>query len=204
MNLKNLKERFFEKRFLILLGISLALSLIATRITYGASKYIHRVFNIPPVVKDLVWEKIPYIPVLWLAEVFMLVSLAYMIFWAFFIKKNKYYLPYAVTLFAIFHFFRAILIVLTPLGFPYTYDGILHAGAESVFMFGAFPSGHLAIPALTFLITKRKTALILTLLVGALLLLSRGHYSIDLVGTVLLAYPIYRFSKLYLKKHFIK
>jgi len=197
-----LKNRFFEKRFIILMIFSLSLSLVATAVTYLASWYIHETFDIPPVVKDLIWQKLPYFPLLWLAEVFMLLSLGYMLVWAF--KRNKYYLPYAIFLFSSFHFFRAILIVLTPLGFPHGYNGFFHYGAKSVFMYGAFPSGHLSIPLLTFLITKSKIVLGLVFLTGLTMLISRSHYSIDLVGTVLVAYPLFEFSEFYLKKYFIK
>ncbi len=202
LKLKYLKEKFIEKRFLILMGITIVCSLISTKITYIASKYIHSTFNIPPVVKDLIWEHLPYLPILWVSEVLMLLSALYLLIWSF--KKNKYYLPYAILIISIFHLFRAFLIVLTPLGFPYEYNGILYNSNKSVLMYGAFPSGHLSIPLLAYLITKKNLALLLTFLVGITLLISRGHYSIDLVGTILLIYPIYKFSENYLKKYFIK
>lgn len=196
------KHKIFEKRFLALLFISLFISVLALAVTYLASWYIHETFQQPPVVRDLIWEKLPYLNVLWLSEIFLMLSIVFMICWAF--KNNKYLLPYAIILYSIFHFLRAGLIVLTPLGFPYEYTGIMHRGAESVFMYGAFPSGHLSIPYLTFMVTKNKIALAFTFLVGLFLLLSRGHYSIDLIGTLLLAYPLFKFSEKYLKRYFVK
>jgi len=198
--LLRIKNALKNKKFIGLLIFSILLTVLATLITYLASYYIHYTFNIPPVVKDLLWEKLPYYNVLWLSELCLVFSGIFMIYWA--IKNDKFTIPYAIAIIAIFHILRAGLIVLTPLGFPYEYQGFIHAGAESVFMYGAFPSGHISVPYLIFMITKSKLALLLTFLVGLFLLISRGHYSIDLVGTLLLAYPIFKFSEKYMRKYF--
>jgi len=194
------KKNFVKRRFSILLVISLILVYIAVQTTYLASKYIAKHFQSPPIVRDLIWEKLPYLPILWLSEILMILSIIYMVVWA--VQHDLFSLPYAIILYSVFHLLRAGLIILTPLGFPYTYTGIFQTGKDSVFLYGAFPSGHLSLPYLTFMITKNKIALILTILVALTLLVSRGHYSIDLIGTLLLTYPLFKFSEKYLKKYF--
>ena len=182
--------------------ISAVLIISAITTTYLASYYIHKTFNIPPVVKDLLWEKLPYFNVLWLSEVFLIISVICLLVWAF--KKDVNYIYYSIILFSSFHLIRAFLIILTPLGFPNEYAGFIQSGTESIYTFGAFPSGHLSIPLISFLITKNKLFLIFTIIIGILLILSESHYSIDLVGTLLLAYPIVVLGNKYLKKYYMK
>lgn len=188
-------------KFFQLLIISLIFLIIAMFLTFFSSKYIYENFGEPPVVKDLLWEKLPYLPILWLSEIFLIFSVIYGVIWA--IRINKNLIPYTIILISIFHIIRAGLIVLTPLGFPYPYGGFIHKKG-SIFLLGAFPSGHLSVPYFISMVSEKKIFLILTILVGITLLLSRAHYSIDLIGTLLIAYPIYKFGEKYFKKYFKK
>lgn len=188
------------KKFIVLAVITILLAVTATLATRYASSYIYENFGEPPVIKDLLWSKLPHLKVMWLSEIFLVLSVVYMIIYGLF-KKNLKLGLYASVLVSIFHLFRAGMIVLTPMGFPYNYAGFIHS-QESIYNLGAFPSGHLSIPYLIFMITKSKIVLILTFLVGITLLLCRGHYSIDLIGALLLGYPIFRFSEKYLKRFF--
>jgi hypothetical protein len=187
-------------RFKQLLFIAILFGISAILTTYIASYYIHTTFSFPPVVKDLLWEKLPYLPVLWMSELFLVTSTVFLFFWA--LKNDKFMIPYVIIMCSIFHTLRAGLIILTPLGFPYEYNGFMHYGQESVFMYGAFPSGHLSVPYIIFLVTKSKIALALTFIVGLTLLISQSHYSIDIIGTLLLAYPTFKLSEKYLRKYF--
>ena len=187
-----------EKRFIKLTLISLLIGLISTIITYCASYYIHMSFGEPIVVRDLLWEILPYFDVMFLCEIFLCLSIVILLLHSF---ENKYLIPYAITIISIFHIIRAFMIILTPLGFPHTYTGFIHS-TNHIFTYGAFPSGHLSVPYLIFMITKNKKAIILAFLVGLTLLISRGHYSIDLIGTLLVAYPVFKFSEKYIRKYF--
>ena len=188
------------KKFIILAIITLLLAITATLTTRYASIYIYKNFGEPPVIKDLLWTKLPYLKVMWLSEIFLVFSIFYIIIYGL-SKKNLKLALYSSVLISIFHIIRAGLITLTPMGFPYTYEGFIHS-RTLIFTLGAFPSGHLSVPSLIFMITKSKIVLILAFLVGITLLISRGHYSIDLIGTLLLVYPLFKFSEKYLRKFF--
>ena len=132
----------------------------------------------------------------------MSLSCVYLFVYA--LKKDINYIPYAIFLISVFHILRAGMIVLTPLGFPQDYQGFLKSGKDSVFLFGAFPSGHLSIPYLIYLLTKSKILLIFTFVVGFCLLISHAHYSIDLIGTLLVAYPIFMFAEKSARRYFFE
>jgi len=189
-----------NKKFFKLIPVSIFLIVFSVATTYLASFYIHKTFTVPPVVRDLLWEKLPYLNIMWLSEIFMISSVIFVLIWSF--KKNQNYFHYAIFMWTIFHFLRAGLIILTPLGFPQGYSGFLQAGSKSVFQYGAFPSGHLSIPYLAFMLTKKKIVLLATFVVGFCLVLSHSHYSIDIIGTLLLAYPIFKFSEKYARRYF--
>ena len=61
----------------------------STLLTYGTSYYIHKTFTNLPVVKDLLWEKLPYYNIIWIAELFLVLSVILGIIWA--IKEKKIY-----------------------------------------------------------------------------------------------------------------
>lgn len=188
------------KRFFITLIVVILVSQFATGITYISSLFIIKNFGEPTVVKDLLWLIIPHFKSLGICEVCMALSFIYLAYYSF--KGNKYLFFYGVFVISIFHVVRAIIIPLTPLGFPYAYDGWLKSGTNSVFMYGAFPSGHLSVPYMVYRITNSKIVLILTFLTGFFLLSSRGHYTIDLLGTLLIGYFVFNFSEKYFFKYF--
>mgnify|MGYP001571338215 CR=1 FL=1 len=190
------------RSFLKKLVIAILFFVLAVFIPAISSTYIKENFANPPIVKDLLWEILPNIPIMWLSELFLLASVLYLIIWA--LKKDINYIPYAILLYSTFALIRAGIIVLTPLGLPNHYNGLAPIGEESVFRYGAFPSGHLAYPVLTFLITKSNLILIFGFVMSLVILISRGHYSIDLIGSVLLGFFIFVLAEKYVKKYFIK
>ena len=100
-------------------------------------------------------------------------------------------LPKILSVFALMYLFRAALVCLTPLA---------NAHGEGTFLFpvvqhGMFPSGHAAASLLFALLTDprrapglRRLLLGLASIVWATLVVAHGHYSIDVVGGLLLAY----------------
>ncbi|MFA5020264.1 MAG: hypothetical protein WC533_04150 [Candidatus Pacearchaeota archaeon] len=195
-------DKLFKKKFIINLTISLILYLLAIVLAYLSSLYIKKNFVAPPIVQDLMWNILPNLKIIWVSEIFIILTVIFTFLWA--LKKDKDYIPYLISLWALFQIIRAGMIVLTPLGFPNHYSGLIPTGEESVFAFGAFPSGHLAYPILAYLITKMRIFILFSILVILALLISRGHYSIDLIGTFLLSYPLYILAEKYIKKYFIE
>ena len=93
--------------------------------------------------------------------------------------------------------FRAAIIILTPLAVPY--DAATHFTVnETIRNWGEFPSGHIATMLLFYLIVAREDApgikRTLAVLIAAeivVLLVSHSHYSVDIVGGLLLGYFVY-------------
>ncbi len=190
-------KRKTDREFAKLLTMSIVLVAFAIFITYQASEFIYKHFGKPIVVRDLLWEILPYIPwMLLVCEIFVVASAVMMIIYGF--VNDRDLIPYTIFLVAAFHVIRAFMIILTPMGYPYEYSSFLNGEG----LHGAFPSGHLSIPFIIFLITRRKRFFLLSLIVSITLLLSRGHYTIDLIGTVFISYFLVAMSNKYLRKYF--
>lgn len=197
-NTKPTKNNHFWKKILlsfIIFGVSVLIS-------YLASVYIKSRFGNPPIVDDLIWGVLPYIKLQLASEIIIALSVLFLVYWS--IRNNKNYIPYAIILWSSFQILRAGLIVLTPLGIPYSYTGISPIGENSFMKFGAFPSGHLAYPYLTYLITKSKLAIVFTILSTLVLLVSRGHYSIDLIGTFFIGFTLWYIFEKHIKNYLVK
>lgn len=190
-----------NKRFIKLLLFSILIIVLAFFISFVAGQYIKTNFPNRPVAEDLLWRFLPYYPIIGVAEILIVICCVYLVYYG--IKRDRFLIPYAIILGSLFHIFRAGLIILTPLAFPYAYNGFLNGGQNSIFTLGAFPSGHISIPYFIFTLTKNKIILLLTFIIGLILLISRGHYTIDIIGGLLLAYPVFKFSEEFLKPYFL-
>jgi membrane-associated phospholipid phosphatase len=189
-----LKNKYFWMGTAFLLFSVLA-TLIAT--TYLENKY----GNSLPILNDIILDNLPYVKV---ALFYDLLSILMYFVLAIYAFKNKIEdLPYFILVFGIFHFLRSIFIILTPLGVP-------NGGGQGLFktsiaLQGEYPSGHTGNAFLIFLFTKgiyKKIALGIVIIMPILLLLGKGHYSIDLFSGLIFAYAIYVFGEKYLKKRF--
>jgi membrane-associated phospholipid phosphatase len=118
------------------------------------------------------------------------------------IKKDAKHLPYYLCIFALGYLFRAFLIILNPMGGYF--GNMSEYGLTSILQHGMFPSGHTLLVFLTyylgqgFLNKKINSFFLIGCLVEVIsLVLSRGHYGIDIVGGILLAYfAVFRFKGL--------
>lgn len=140
---------------------------------------------------DLLLDSLPYVRgARWLTVVALV--LGFGIFLAGVLRHEPWRLPATVSVFAILYLLRAGMTVLTPLA---------PAQGDQPFIFtpqqyGMFPSGHVAALTLLALLTPserpwaRRVHLVLVVVMAAGLLLARGHYSIDVVGGLLLAYVV--------------
>jgi len=190
-----------DKKFLVKMVVAVSMFLTVLLVNFLASNYIKNNFA-EIVVSDIAWDNIPYLPIVWVSEIFLVLAIVYVIFWSFKVDKN--YIPYYLVICFSFQIIRAFLIILTPLSLPYQYTGVFPIGKESMMSFGLFPSGHLAYPYMAYLITKSKFAILLTFLCGLALLISRGHYSIDLVGTIFIGFATYVYFNMRIKKYFVE
>ncbi|MFA5796883.1 MAG: phosphatase PAP2 family protein [Candidatus Woesearchaeota archaeon] len=174
---------------IILIIIALVASIIS--ITY------YNILVTGPTVPDIVHKYIAFNP--WyshIAEIFLAITSMLFIISAYHQRTDKP-IPFALSVLAAFAILRALILPLTPLTNPFPYPeefspfSQFNAG-------GAFPSGHAGFAILFFLLIPWKekklkyTALFTALLTGFFMIISRGHYTIDVVGGILLGYATYR------------
>lgn len=182
---------FYLGLFILSVGILL---------TTTTSNYLAKNCN-PPVLEDLFLNNLLYIKAGWTYDV--LAILAVLITGAYIIGKKTQETPYAFVLYGITHFLRAIFILITPLGNPGLDNNPLITGPT--FLAGYYFSGHTADAFLGFLITKGKYKIALLILLFSIifcLLITRGHYSIDIFSGILFSYAVFCFGEKYLKRYF--
>ncbi len=173
---------------------SLAALIGASLFSFALSELIQRLYPDRPIVPDLLFTLLPNVPVLaYVTDPIMIATIA-LLFWYIF-GYDRRYLPWHLVTVAVAYALRALLMILTPLGRP---TGNLDSYGVSVVVnlkqHGMFPSGHTMLAAVIFLLVdgkrhpgfKRATGL-LCLAEMVTLILSRGHYSIDIAGGVMLS-----------------
>jgi len=164
---------------------------------YPANELIHWLYPDRPIVPDLLFTLLPDLPWLsYLSEPLIAGSIAILLLQAFRIDRRR--LPYYFFALAALYFFRAFLMILTPLGRPtgnLSSYGIFES--TGLLQHGMFPSGHQMLACMAYLLVDgsvsrrlKQLALSLALAQALVLLLSRGHYSIDIIGAALVAWFI--------------
>lgn len=177
-------------------GIAGALLAASFALARLASGFIGTQFPDRPAPRDLLFELLPYATwpqyltdvALITGAVLVIVHLA---------RRDARRLPGAFALFGVIEIARAAIIMLTPLAGPLgngAHYGLIH-GTQN----GEFPSGHVATVMLLYLLVDREQSPKLRgVLLGLVaveciaLLVSHGHYSIDIVGGLLLSAALHR------------
>lgn len=160
----------------------------------AASRFIAARFPDRPVVPDLLLEIAPFAADVRHVTAAAMVAGA-LLFAYYALRFAPKEIPRFAAVLGIMYLLRAAIMVLTPLA---------HARgggppAFPLFQHGMFPSGHTAAALLFAFLTDagraprlRVAQFALLAIVIAALLISRGHYSIDIVGGALLAYFVDR------------
>lgn len=175
-------------------AISVGLGLLAAVTTLLANLVILRGFPETARPDDLLFALLPYVrPARWLTLAALI--LGFGVFLADLLRRDGWAsrrLQEAATAFALMYLLRAGMTVLTPLAPAQGDEPFLFSPQQ----YGMFPSGHTAAITLLLLLTpadrtgpRRAQWLALTVMVAGLLL-ARGHYSIDIVGGLLLGYVV--------------
>lgn len=119
-------------------------------------------------------------------------------------RRQPQQIPFVIYSISTILFVRSILILLTPAG-----NSFGNVDYSDFFSFGKlpsgmFPSGHTSFAFLGYLLTKNFTNVIhrrisFTLMIVEItaLISSHGHYSIDIVGGLMMAYITYRLGRDY-------
>ncbi|MDO8847199.1 MAG: phosphatase PAP2-related protein [Coriobacteriia bacterium] len=174
--------------------IAIALGLSAAVASEAASRFIALRFPDRPSAPDLFYDWLPHTPAAsYVTLIAMTVMLA--LFLAHVVRTAPDRLPEYLCVFALMYLLRAPMLVLTPLAAAR--DG--SAIPFPLFVNTLFPSGHTALALLIVLFTDAgRTPRLRTVqawLLGVVIvtmLFSRGHYSIDIVGGLLLGYFVSR------------
>lgn len=166
-----------------------------------ASNYIGRAFPDRPTPRDFLFEVLPYVDIgQYLNDIAVFGAVFLLLGYAFFRAPKD--LPDLLGMFGTMYLLRAAIMILTPLASAHGNDahyGIVPLLNIEVIQNGMFPSGHTAAALLCFLLVDpkraprlRKLQLVLAFVTWITLILSHGHYSIDVVGGLLLSYFVWR------------
>jgi len=188
---KVLKSEYFYVGLLVL-AFGLVLNALSMSILYKRKDSL-------PVLSDLILDNIPLVEWAYIYNLFSI--LAILLFVIYIIKKEKYKeLPFYLCLFGIIYILRGIFILLTPFGNPVeAYNPIMDSFSK--LRVGVYPSGHTGLSFLAFLLSDGKFKIFIgisCLMVIVLLLLAKGHYSIDIFSALIFSYAVYCFGCKYL------
>lgn len=171
---------------------SLAFFITALILNLVIDDLIAALFPHRPIVPDLFFVLTPHLPgTEYLPDLILLLAIFSFILLV--LPKHLDKIPYYFTTLGLGYLSRALFLSLTPMGNP---AGEAPFGLLPVILHGMFPSGHIMLILLLFLLTEgeiRGVKLwigILVLLEIITLILSRGHYSIDIIGGLMVAYIV--------------
>lgn len=177
----------------------LFVSLGALAVTLGAALVSNAVlvtwFPERPKPPDLLFEALPFVSSMqYVADIALLAGFAILLWYG--IARRPDRIPEMLALFAVMETLRAFIMMLTPLDSAYLRGATF--GLFPIVQYGMFPSGHAASVLLCMLLVSKQDAPRARTALGALvviecaaLILSHAHYSIDVVGGLLLSYFVW-------------
>lgn len=176
--------------------VALALLAASGITSFAGNVLIIERFPDRPRPDDLILQLIPASRLAqYVTEVVVIGSLVLLAVYAFTRARDD--LADMIAIFGVMYLIRSVLMVLTPLANAYTGAGSF--GAIPLDQVGMFPSGHAAAAFFVFVLIDgerapgmRRVALVLMLVQWAAILASHAHYSIDVVGGILLGYFVWR------------
>jgi membrane-associated phospholipid phosphatase len=194
-----------KKRWAII-SVALAFFIISMIISYFANVNLYKVYPNLPVANDFLLNHLPFLNILWFADlVLILASISFVIF--LFSKKRIKNFPFYAIVIGIYNLLRALFIYLTPLGNPHPLPGINIPFLPNG---GMFPSGHCGTIFLFFLFALKDKSknwriyfLILLVIEIVSMILSRGHYSIDIIGALFIAFAVWKVTDEHFKKNLV-
>ncbi len=191
-------KKYFDqlnKKQLLYSFFALIFCLIVNRVS---TEFIYQYFPNRFVNPDLFFiVDNPSIYLEYISEVFLV--LCGLIFFIYLLKYGFNHLHVYLNAIAITFIFRGVFNVLTPMMRPIGTDVVSHGFfRDYIIQVGMFPSGHIALIALIyfFIDVKKDSVLKYIYLISFILstvtmVISKGHYSIDVVGGILIAYVVY-------------
>lgn len=176
---------------------SVLLFVLCLLITLLANYIIVTHFPNKVISPDILFNVFPYHVNLEYISDLLFFLLVFLFISSYFLKEKKRSNDIIDTI-SIFYIFRALLMVLTPLMRPTGVDLPSHGiFREIMTQFGMFPSGHVGLTALLYFLIDgseyrkfKQLYLYLLVIYSVLMIISLGHYSIDVVGGIMLGYIV--------------
>jgi hypothetical protein len=217
-NLKEYKDEYLKGRNISIWAIAIFAFLIGAQASKLSSNYILNNYPNRVVPNDLLFEILPYN----VAYEYIVEALFYImviLFVHFVYKHAKEKLAYYWIIGWIYMIFRAFVNILTPLDRPLSPDlthGLMRfvdpvkLETDYFIQMGMFPSGHLGLATLTYIAVRDvapkwadRLMLSFLFLESILMIASRGHYTIDVIGAVSFVVLIYLWGERSLKKYLV-
>lgn len=188
-------KRRLDRAFIV----SLLLLALAGLMSWASSNFIADYFPERPLPPDFLLDALPYgtgHPFGRIAQYASDFAVTFALAAVFFHLLRKYpsRLPNGISILSVQYILRAMINVLTPLAAPHQQALFGWFPVQN----GMFTSGHTASTLLAYLLVDRNASPRLKKVLFAtvffemiMLLMSRGHYSIDIVGGALLAYFVW-------------
>jgi membrane-associated phospholipid phosphatase len=183
------KSRYFYIGFFsVLAGMALNIA---------SQTYLHNYMSegkTLPMLSDLILDNIPVIDLSLVYDIVCLIPI-FLVFVYVAHRKDYNRVPFILLMVGIFYLVRGVFIVLTPFGNPPLFGGSdpLFNGF-SKYELGVYPSGHTGNVFMLFMLVNdsiyKKIILVCLVIVIIALLLSHGHYSIDIFSGIFFAYAI--------------
>lgn len=145
-------------------------------------------------IPDTLFSILPYLP--WtqyltdLANIFSVILLMFYLF-----PKRWNYLPLTLAVLGLGYLMRSVFTMLNPFGGAL--GNVVSYGLTNVHQYGEFPSGHVFLVVAIYLLiqsdalTLKRLALASVVVEVISLLLSHGHYSVDIIGGWLIGHFAY-------------
>lgn len=178
---------------------SFILLFVSLLFNYFGAVYIAHLSIVRPIIPDLILDSTPHIIQMgYVADLIAVVAVMFLLYLMF---KRKEKILFYNSVLSLVYFIRAFLIVINPIGDSYgkiTYLGLFPASNYSQ---GMFPSAHTALVMAIFLFylsekfSWKKLMGLLVILEILSLIFAKGHYTMDIVGGVLLAYSSFKFME---------
>lgn len=187
-------SKFFEVMKSYHFWLGLLVIVLATIINFISSDFIQKLFPDRQPIIDSLFKITPYIGwTQYLTDIAVLVAPATILYFIF--KKDLRHLPFYLFAFGTAYFLRGIMIILNPIGGAF--GNMERYGITPIMQHGMFPSGHTILVFCALFLSSqiasrlgRRLLIFLALVEVISLILSRGHYSIDIIGGILVSYLV--------------
>lgn len=163
-----------------------------------SSNAIQSLYPDRPKPPDLLFQLLPHMPWTQFVVEAIYIAGAILLGWWVFRWRHIDKIPEIVAVFGLMEIFRAIIMAFTPFAAPYDEATHFSLGGGSIRNWGEFPSGHAATMLLFYLLIDKdeapgikKALLWMNVAEIVVLLTSHSHYSVDIVGGLLLGYFVY-------------